>query len=427
MICNIQQNFAFIELPEMLFDYDKLSSIVNYYKITHIGDTKVKRYKANIIVEIYGDDDASLLVRKIFSSYHNIDINFLDMNIKFNNSNNPLVSCIILLNSNYDFVNELTIPSIIFNSKNVPIEIIVVHNGENSNYNFSESIKVIESEKSNIPKAYNKGVNMCKGKYIALFHDDCFLSDDKWVDKSINVLDNNIIAVGPEYHEFKSNEDYLMRKDTDKRLEFSRNEDGGFLKEVPLVMDRSKFLELGGFPDDEILGQEDIFLHKNILQSGRKNLKVDIKNYHFEGISTLSLFSNKQNLIQILCNHFIFSKEYLIGMIRYGLGRSITERIDYCTTIFRNDIYDEEFSPFCEEVANLGNHKNLDSMTKKHRKENDKVKKFIDGAVKTFVTVSDNKSLDILKDFVDFNEILINYITNRVLFNYERKDKFKYL
>ena len=27
MICNIQQNFAFIELPEMLFDYDKLSSI----------------------------------------------------------------------------------------------------------------------------------------------------------------------------------------------------------------------------------------------------------------------------------------------------------------------------------------------------------------------------------------------------------------
>ena len=107
--------------------------------------------------------------------------------------------------------------------------------------------------------------------------------------------------------------------------------------------------------------------------------------------------------------------------------RSITERIDYCTTIFRNDIYDEEFSPFCEEVANLGNHKNLDSMTKKHRKENDKVKKFIDGAVKTFVTVSDNKSLDILKDFVDFNEILINYITNRVLFNYERKDKFKYL
>ena len=53
MICNIQQNFAFIELPEMLFDYNKLSSVINYYKITHEGDTKIKRYKSNIIVEIF--------------------------------------------------------------------------------------------------------------------------------------------------------------------------------------------------------------------------------------------------------------------------------------------------------------------------------------------------------------------------------------
>ena len=426
MICNIQQNFAFIELPEMLFDYNKLSSIVNYYKRIYGIDIKIKRYKANVMLELF-DENTSIFIRKIFCNYHNIDVNFLDMNNQFNNSNNPLVSCIVLLNSNYDFVNELTIPSIIFNSEGKSIEIIVVHNGENSNYNFNRDIKVIESEKSNIPKAYNKGVSMCKGKYIALFHDDCFLSDKNWIEKSINNLDEKVIAVGPEYHEFRTNEDYIMRKDTDKRIEFSKNEDGGFLKEVPLVMERNKFLELGGFPDDEIFGQEDIFLHKNILESNRKNLQVDIKNYHFEGISTLSLFSTKKDVIQKLCNHFIFSKELLIGMIRYGLGRSITEKIDYCTKLLKNDLYDEEFSPFCEEVEKLGSHKDLDVMTKKFRRENDRVKNFIDGTVKTFVTVSNNKSLDILKDFVDFNEILINYITNRVLFNYERKDKFKYL
>ena len=426
MICNIQQNFAFIEFPEMLFDYNKLSSIVNYYKRIYGIDIKIKRYKANVMLELF-DENTSIFIRKIFCNYHNIDVNFLDMNNQFNNSNNPLVSCIVLLNSNYDFVNELTIPSIIFNSEGKSIEIIVVHNGENSNYNFNRDIKVIESEKSNIPKAYNKGVSMCKGKYIALFHDDCFLSDKNWIEKSINNLDEKVIAVGPEYHEFRTNEDYIMRKDTDKRIEFSKNEDGGFLKEVPLVMERNKFLELGGFPDDEIFGQEDIFLHKNILESNRKNLQVDIKNYHFEGISTLSLFSTKKDVIQKLCNHFIFSKELLIGMIRYGLGRSITEKIDYCTKLLKNDLYDEEFSPFCEEVEKLGSHKDLDVMTKKFRRENDRVKNFIDGTVKTFVTVSNNKSLDILKDFVDFNEILINYITNRVLFNYERKDKFKYL
>ena len=426
MICNIQQNFAFIEIPEILFDYGKLSSIINYYKITHGIDIKIKRYKASIILEIF-DNNTSSLVRKIFSNYHNIDVNFLDMDSQFNNSNNPLISCIILLNSNYDFVNDLTIPSIIFNSKDIPIEIIVVHNGENHNYIFNKNVKIIESEKSNIPKAYNKGVRECKGKYVAFFHDDCFLSDEDWINKSISSLDNKIIAVGPEYHEFKTNEDYIMRKDTDKRVEFSKNEDGGFLKEVPLVMEKNKFIEIGGFPDDEIFGQEDIFLHQNILNSGRKNLQVDVKNYHFEGISTLSLFSTNKDLIQKLCNHFIFSKEILIGMIRYGLGRSISEKIDYCTKLLRYDLYDDEISSFCEEVEKIGKYQDLDKMTKKFKKENNKVKNFIDGTVKTFVTVSDNRSLNILKDFVDFNEILINYITNRILINYKRKGKFKYL
>ena len=426
MICNIQQNFAFIELPEMLFDYNKLSSIVNYYKTTYGVDLKIKRYKANIMLEIF-NNDTSLIIRKIFCNYHNIDINFLDSNNQFNNSNNPLISCIILLNSNYDFVNDLTIPSIIFNSKDTPIEIVVVHNGDNDNFSMNNNIKIIQSEKSNIPKAYNKGVKECKGKYVSFFHDDCFLSDENWIEKALSSLNDKIIAVGPEYHEFKTNEDYVMRKDTDKRVEFSKNDEGGFLKEVPLIMERKNFIDIGGFPDDEIFGQEDIFLHKNILQSGKKNLQVDIKNYHFEGISTLSLFSTKKDLIQKLCNHFIFSKEILIGMIRYGLGRSITEKIDYCTKLLRNDLYDEEFSPFCEEVEKLGIHTDLDRMTRKFRKENNRVKNFIDGTVKTFVTVSNNKSLSILKDFVDFNEILINYITNRILFNYERKDKFKYL
>ena len=69
-------------------------------------------------------------------------------------------------------------------------------------------------------------------------------------------------------------EDYKLRKDVDKHREF-RNEHGGFLKEVPLVMEKEKFRELKGFPSEEIFGQEDIFLHQNILNSGRKNLEID--------------------------------------------------------------------------------------------------------------------------------------------------------
>ena len=47
-----------------------------------------------------------------------------------------------------------------------------------------------------------------------------------------------------------------------------------------------------GFPEDELFGQEDIFLHKKILESGKRNKKVDVNYYHFNGISTFLLFSN---------------------------------------------------------------------------------------------------------------------------------------
>ena len=106
-------------------------------------------------------------------------------------------------------------------------------------------------------------------------------------------MTDDVIAVGPEYHDFSLNEDYVLRQDTDMAEEFKETS-GGFLKEVPLVMKKDIFKELGGFPDTEILGQEDIFLHKNILKSDRKNLQIDIKNYHFEGISTILLFSTER-------------------------------------------------------------------------------------------------------------------------------------
>ena len=424
MICNVQKDYVFVQVPEVLFDMDKLSPIADKYYYKYKVRLKLRRFKADIQLKIRGEN-APFILKKIFSEYNNIDINFLDSKEEIKISDEPLVSCIILLNMNDIFVRDLTIPSIIFNSKGTPIEIIVVNNGT-TDTKLGKGIKVINSEKYNIPKAYNNAVKKAKGKYIAFFHDDCFLSDEEWVDKALDSLNGDVIAVGPEYHKFIDNEDYILRRDTDMVVEF-QEDSGGFLKEVPLVIKKSIFESLGGFPDTEILGQEDIFLHKNILKSDRKNLQIDIKNYHFEGISTILLFSTENDLIKNLCSNFVFSKEILIGMIRYGLGRSISERIDYCNQILKDEIFDHNYSPFCDEVSSFGDADRLDTYNSKFYRETIKTKKFIDGSVRVFVSVEDSKCLDILNGLVNLNEVLFNYLRNRILFNYERKGNFQYL
>ena len=409
MICTIGENHAFLSLPEIFFDYPRLESIAIKYKEQGIRLSISSGIIKNMITLEINDNDAALIVREIFSRYHNIDINFLGHNIPLKSYSEPLISCIILLNANYDFVRELTIPSIIFNSGTIPIEIIVVHNGKKEKFEKVEGVRYVGSETQHLPKGYNNGAYMARGKYLAFFHDDCFLSDDKWIDKSISVLDEDVIAVGPEYHKFITNEDYKLRKDVDKHREF-RNEHGGFLKEVPLVMEKEKFRELKGFPSEEIFGQEDIFLHQNILNSGRKNLEIDIKNYHFEGISTLSLFSTQEDLIQKLCNHFIFDKVILRGLIKHGFTTTISERMDLCKKLLKYNLNDEEHLSMCEKIEAIGNAENLDKMTPNFKYEDKRTKAFLDGAVKAFVTISDKKGLEIIENFAEFNEVLFNYI-----------------
>ena len=92
------------------------------------------------------------------------------------------ISCIILSNLNDSFVKERIIPSIIKNSKSHSIEIIVVDNSPTQDFE-CKNVTAIHTEPYHIPKAYNKGVSKASGKYIALFHDDCEILDDKWIDK----------------------------------------------------------------------------------------------------------------------------------------------------------------------------------------------------------------------------------------------------
>ena len=388
MIFSQHDDSIFISLPGKLFNYSELEFIVGKHKGVHIH----RNHRNTIMIDIIKDKNASSTIRKIFTEYHNIETNFLDYQENFISSPEPLVSCVILLNSNYKFVNELTIPSIIFNSKDIPIEIIVVNNGNKKDFELNENVLLTESDKFHIPKAYNKGASLAKGEYLAFFHDDCFLNDEQWIEKAIENLNDDVISVGPEYHIFKDDEDYQMRCSSDKKGIWDPNSEDGYLKETPMIIKREKFLELKGFPDTEVMGQEDIFLHQNILKTGKKNLQVDIKQFHFAGISTLSLFSTKQDLIQDLCSHFILSRKE-VSVFKRAFTTRLMEISNLCGRLYDNNLYDEQYSPLCDDIKEYGSG------------DND-VHKFMAGIFNTFIRCEDEKAFDILDDFVSFDEII---------------------
>ena len=81
-----------------------------------------------------------------------------------------------------------------------------------------------------------------------------------------------------------------------------------------------------------------IFLHKKILASGKRNKKVDVKNYHFNGISTFLLFSNRNSLVKNLSSHLIFSEKITKRLVSYGFARVLEQKRNYCTLLINKNM-----------------------------------------------------------------------------------------
>ena len=190
------------------------------------------------------------------------------------------ISCIIVNNLNDSFVKKRLIPSILTNTdSDVDLEIIVVDNSPEQNFKY-KNIKVVKSEPFHLPKAFNIGVKNSTKKYLAFFHDDCEILEKNWVNKLVSNLTNEIIAVGPELH-------------TDV-IPYNKITCTEYLKEVPLVIKKKNFLDLGGYSEEYYFGYEDIILSDSIIKLGKKIKKIDIDYNHFNGMSTV-LINTKYN------------------------------------------------------------------------------------------------------------------------------------
>jgi hypothetical protein len=199
------------------------------------------------------------------------------------------ISCVVLTNGlNNKFLTERTLSSIIKTTNNVgwDVELILVDNSPEQNVKkilkeqsylpvVTKRIKVIKSLPNHLPKAFNLGVKKSNSNYVALFHDDCEILDSQWINKLTSNLNEEVYMVGVEIHTDVTPFKIIKTKE--------------YLKEVPVVFEKVKFLELGGYDETYYWGFEDVLLCAKILNKGKHIKHIPINHLHFNGMSTILL------------------------------------------------------------------------------------------------------------------------------------------
>lgn len=235
-------------------------------------------------------DDLTAATNEFFcklNDYPYHDVSLLDT---FQAANAPLVSCIILLPFNDLFTRNVLIPSILQNSRGQAIEIIIVYSGTGVNVDKFRSFRVIESEFGCIAKGYNAGVRAAKGKYVALFHDDCLLDDPDWISTCIGALTDSVKAVAAESDRYGS----LV-----------------YGKAVPLFLEKEVYMAIGGYDEFYYVGVEDIDLACAFQARDVAMQVVPVRAMHLRGMgSSLVVHPQPRQLkllygFQVLPRHVI--------------------------------------------------------------------------------------------------------------------------
>ncbi len=202
-----------------------------------------------------------------------------DLTATFRDDPQPLVSCIVLLPFNDVFVHNVLLPSIIHNSQGHAIEIILVQAGVGVNAKRLGHLRRVDSEFGCIAKGYNAGVRAARGKYVALFHDDCLLDDPRWIDTCLAGLRGEVRAVAAE-------------ADTYGPLRYG--------KAVPLFLERAFYLELGGYDEFYYVGVEDIDLACACRARGARMDTVAVRAFHLRGMGSSLIVHPQPRQLKLL-------------------------------------------------------------------------------------------------------------------------------
>jgi hypothetical protein len=192
--------------------------------------------------------------------------------IEIPESTSAEVSCVVVVNENGPFVREQLVPSLIANSRR-PIEIILVYNGAAAPDPALAPLASQRSEWGAVAAAYNAGVRLARGRYVALFHDDVVIDDPRWIDICLGALEEGAGAVAPEHRRMETIAGVAVPP-----LPVA--------KCVPLVMQTAQYRASGGFDEFHYVGYEDLDFSLALASRGLKLAAVRIALRHFSGMSS---------------------------------------------------------------------------------------------------------------------------------------------
>lgn len=206
----------------------------------------------------------------------------------FRETKNPQVTCVVLVGFNDLFVRQQLLPSIIANSKDYEIEIVIINAGYEYNIKLPKAFPIHNSDFGWISRAYNLGGKLAKGDFIAFFHDDCVLNDPKWLDKSASAINGGLTAVTGALK---------MKEYTVLGLQGAKFQ---IAKATPLVIERDVFHNFAYFDENYYIGFEDLDFTYNLLSKGLSIGQVDIDIIHLGGASTAIGLSNCPEVLSFL-------------------------------------------------------------------------------------------------------------------------------
>lgn len=185
----------------------------------------------------------------------------------------PLVSCIVVVNENALFVREQLLPSLMANSGRQPLEIVLACNGPDWDDPLPAACRRVRADWGSVSAGYNAGARAGRGRYLAFFHDDCVIDDPRWIEKCLAALDGGIDAVAGEYR----------RMDAIAGVKVPALP---IAKAVPLFMRRTDYFEAGGSDEFHYVGYEDLDLTLALLRRGKRLAPADIRHRHYNGMSS---------------------------------------------------------------------------------------------------------------------------------------------
>lgn len=198
----------------------------------------------------------------------------------------PLVSCVVVVTENLQFVREQLLPSLAANSTASSIEVILVCNGTAAYDPDLSWLKSIRSDFGAVSVAYNRGAAIARGRFLAFFHDDCVVDDPLWIEKCTQRLDRGGDVVAGEYRELGE-----IAGVSFPPLPVA--------KSVPLFMRRADFEETGGYDEFHYIGYEDLDFTLELAKRGKRMVATDLSLRHFNGMSSTLKYNPVPGLAEL--------------------------------------------------------------------------------------------------------------------------------